>query len=605
MTSVEAGLDGGSLPGASSREVLSQTAHLTRARWRIAVSGLRAGARWRRATYLAVAAALAFLSLVALLVSFVLTRGIAELTAPAVGKADVVVAMTLTGVLSLCVLVSFTVALAALYLAADLDLLLSAPISRRAVFASKLISGLLPADAVLVLLAVVPLLGHGLAMGYGVEYYAAAGAALLMLPLLPAAVGASAVMIIVRRVSAHRLGDVVALIIGAMTLSIAFLAGGAQQLQEAITTAELIGAFERLRSPFSPAEWLTRGITAFARQDAGGGAVWLGLAGATSLLALAGLAILARRLYFAGWEQMRSSDRRREMRRSRLPWNRVDNAAMLARPSGLLSRLSPGTVAIMRKDFRAIPRDLTSMAQVLSPLSIGVFFVLQRLLYPVQMRGIVAFPGMLQPLLIMLSAGIAAAVSAMILSRFCLTGFSIEGRTYWMLKSAPVSRHELVIAKFLVAYLPYLGLGAALLVLLELARAFADARVAGGPLLASTAAGIHPGLLLYAWFVVATVGAGVLAINLALGVARPNLRWDTPHEMLTPDVGCLSLVTYGAYGFVAGFALVVPAATVGFPLLGNPLPMWLLGLGIGLGSTVFVLVGSYRLAVSELATLAD
>ena len=591
--------------GRAAVPVVRDIVLLMTARWRIAVRALRGGARWRRATYGAVALALAFLGLVALVVSYALTAGITELTAPQVGRSDVVVAVTLSGVVTLSVLVSFTVALAALYLSADLDLLLAAPVSRRAVFVSKLLGGLMPAHAVLLLMAVVPLIGHGLAHGYGRGYYGAVLLALALLPALPAAVGAVAVMIIVRRVSAHRLGNVVALVIGAMTLSIALVAGGASQLQEAISLGELLDVFDRLRSPLSPAEWLTRGVTAAGRLEYARAATWLGFTTLLSLLGLVTAAVIARRLYFSGWAHMQSADRRREMRDSRLPWNRVDNASSLGRPSGAFRWLSPPTVAIIRKDLRVIPRDLTSMAQVLSPLAIGVFFVLQRLLYPVRLGAIVRSSEMLEPLLVMLSAGIASAVSAMIMSRFCLTAFSIEGRAYWVLKAAPVARRDVLAAKFLVAYLPLVGLGWFLVVLLEVARVLADARAGDGPQLAALAGSFDVALVGYAWLVVAVLGAGVLAINLALGAARPNLRWDTPHEMLMPDVGCLSLVTYGAYGFVAGGALMVPAAMMGFPLLGNPLVIWTMGLGLGLGVTVIVVATAYRLALREMPAIGE
>lgn len=586
------------------RSPIRETVLLTNARWRIALNALRRGARWRKATYLIVAMALGFLGFVAFGVTYIFTIGISELTAFEVGRADVLAAVTLSGTMTLSVLVSFTVSLAALYLSSDLDLLLSAPVSRQAVFASKLIGGLLPAHVVLLLMAFVPLWGHGAALQYGAGYYVAVLVALLLLPILPAVVGSLAVMVIVRRVSAHRLGDVVALVIVAMTLSIAFVAGGARQLQEAITLADLLAAFDRLRSPLSPAEWLTRGIAAAGRGQTGEAVLWLGFVALLSAIGLLLLAVGTRRLYFAGWAHMQSADRRRELRESRMPWNRTETAASIGRPSGLLRFLSPPTVAIMRKDLRVIPRDLTNMAQVLSPLAIGVFFVLQRLLYPVRFGAVLSSAEMLEPLLVMVSGGIATAVSAMIMSRFCLTGFSLEGRSFWVLKSAPVRRDELLVAKYLVAYLPYLGLGTGLVVLLEVARAFSEARDQGRGL-AEIGAFFDPLLLLYAWFVVAVVGAGLLAINLALGAARPNLRWDTPHEMLTPDVGCLSLITYGAYGFVAGLALVVPAATMAFPVIGDPVRLWILGLALGLGVTAIVIVTSYRLVKSELASIGE
>jgi ABC-2 type transport system permease protein len=573
------------------------------ARWRIALNGVRRGARWRKTTYALVGLALLFLGLVALLVSYALTVGIAELTAPEVGRADVVVAVTLGGTLSLSVLVGFTVALAALYLSADLDLLLSAPLDRRSVFASKLLGGLLPAQLIMTVMALVPLLGHGLAMDYGGAYFAAAALALFLLPVLPASIGAISVMVIVRRVSAHRLGDVVALVIVAMTLSIALIAGGARQLQEAITLDQLLAVFERLRTPYSPAEWLTRAVTAAGRHDAAEVVTWFGLTAIASAVALVALIVVADRIYFSGWAHLQSADRRQEMRGSRLPWNQVANAPTLGRPSGIYSRLTQPTVAVMRKDLRVIPRDLTNMAQVLSPLAVGVFFVLQRLLYPIRLGGVVSSKEMLDPLLVMLSAAIATAVSAMIMSRFCLTAVSMEGRAYWLLRSSPTSIREFIAGKFLVAYVPYLLVGGGLVLVLELARWISDARADGSFGFAAVFGALDPFLLGYAWFVVAVVGAGMLAMNLALGASRPNLRWDTPHEMLTPDLGCLSLVTYGAYGMIAGIALVIPAATMGFPVVDDSPATWILGIGLGVGLTLIVIATGYRLALHELADL--
>jgi ABC-2 type transport system permease protein len=584
---------------------IRETWWLVAARWRIAVNSVRRGARWRLMTYAIVALAVLFLGFVALMMSYALTMWIERLTAPDRSAVDVIPATILSATLSLSILVSFTVALAALYLSADLDLLLSAPVSRRAVFASKLIGGLLPSHILILLMALVPLMGHGMALGYGASYYLAVILALLLLPLIPMAVGAIAVMLIVRHVSAHRLGDIVALVVGAMTLSIAFVAGGARQLQDVVSLAQILEVFEKVRTPYSPAEWLTRALVATGNADWPGAARWFLFAAVASLVIIVPAMLLAEKLYYSGWQHIHAGSRRREMQGSRLPWNRVDRASSLSRPSGVLRFLSPPTVAIVRKDFRVIPRDLTNMAQVLSPLAIGVFFVLQRLLYPVRLGGLTTRPEVIDPLLAMLSAGVAAAVGSMIMSRFCLTAFSIEGRSFWIVRSAPVRNREIVVGKFLVAYLPYLVLGGALVLLLEVARAFSDARAIGGLSIGGTIEAFDPWLALYAWFAVSVVGAGVLAINLALGSSRPNMRWDTPHEMLTPDVGCLSLVLYGGYGVIATMALLIPAATSGFPVVTSSTPLWIFGLGLGLGLTAAVVGTSLALAVHEAGAISD
>jgi len=592
-------------PTAPSDSWIRETLWLVRGRWRIAVNSVLRGARWRAATYAVVGVALAFLGVMALGGSYFLTVWIERLTGSDATAVDVLPATVLSATLSLSVLVSFTVALAALYLSADLDLLLSAPVSRRSVFASKLIGGLLPSHLLILTMAFVPLIGHGLALDYGPAYFAAVPLALALLPLVPMAVGALAVMLVVRHVSPSRLGDVVALIVAAMTLSIALVAGGARQLQDVVSLAQIIDVFERVRTPYSPAEWLTRGLTAAGRDQSGEAVKWFLVAAAVSLAILVPMLFAAERLYFSGWTHIQAGGPPRRAGSRHLPWNNVDAAASLSQPSGLFSLLSSPTVAIMRKDFRIIPRDLTNMAQVLSPLAIGVFFVLQRLLYPVRLRGMATQPELIDPLLAMLSAGVAAAVGAMIMSRFCLTAFSIEGRSYWLIRSAPVSNREIVTAKYLVSMVPYVVLGGVLVLLLELARAFGDARAAGGAMPGALLEAFDPLLAVYAWFVVVVVGAGVLAINLAIGAARPNMRWDTPHEMLTPDVGCLSLVLYGAYGFLATMALLVPVAASGFNVVGSSGPMWGLGLGLGLGLTAAVVSTSLVLAAGETAAIGQ
>ncbi len=593
-----------SRPPESDPPLLYATWWLVRARWRIAVVSFLRGARWRRFTYVLVGLALAFLSLVGLLMSYALAFFFSRLPPPDPTRADVVVATALTGGLVLHVLVSFTVALAALFLSRDLDLLLAAPVPRRAVFLSKLLGGLTPTLLLVTAVTLVPLVGYGLAMKADWPYYLASAIALAVMPVLPAAVGALAVTIIVRRVPAHRLAEIIGLIVVAMTLSVALVAGSARQLQEALTVEDLLAILSRLRNPLSPAEWLTRAIVAAGRGDLRATVRWFALSSVVSTLALVPMWLGANRLYYEGWLRLQSSSGRGQ-RNGRLPWTRFDRAEALSQPRGLMRFLPRAAAAIVEKDFRIIPRDLTNMAQVLSPLAIGVFFILQQLLYPIRIGGADRPLTVASTALTMLSAAVAGAISATIMARFGLTAFSTEGQAYWILKSSPVAKRHLLAGKFVIGYLPYVALAWGLVVVLEGARIFSNARLLGGPFLAGLLAELHPWAILYAGFVVAVAGLGTQAIALALGAARPNLGWDTPHEMLTPDVSCLSLVLYGAYGFIVTVALATPAAVSGFPMLARQHLVWGLGLAIGLGLTALVAASCWRLACAELDAVGE
>jgi hypothetical protein len=75
---------------------------------------------------------------------------------------------------------------------------------------------------------------------------------------------------------------------------------------------------------------------------------WFGLTAAVSVVLAVPLLLLGDRLYYEGWERMQSADRRREAKGGRLPWNRVDRAQELSRPSGILTRLPAPVVAVIR-----------------------------------------------------------------------------------------------------------------------------------------------------------------------------------------------------------------------------------------------------------------
>jgi len=119
-----------------------------------------------------------------------------------------------------------------------------------------------------------------------------------------------------------------------------------------------------------------------------------------------------------------------------------------------------------------------------------------------------------------------------LLSRLAGMGFSHEGKTYWLLKSAPISSIQLIIAKFTVAYIPSLVLGWLFIVIIGLVRATSLTTV------------------IFNLLVVALCIAGVDGINLSFGVAGANFDWDDPRHMVSGLNGC-----FGALASI-GFLLV-------------------------------------------------
>jgi ABC-2 type transport system permease protein len=157
-----------------------------------------------------------------------------------------------------------------------------------------------------------------------------------------------------------------------------------------------------------------------------------------------------------------------------------------------------------------------------------------------------------------------------LLQRLAAMGFSQEGRSYWMLKSAPVSSGRLLAAKFLAAYLPALALGWGFVGILALLQP-------GGPVAS---------VLWFSLAVDALCLGAVTGIYLTFGVAGARLDWEDPRQMIGGGAGCLAALSTGL-ALLVGLALFA-GTQVGLVLLRWPL---LAGQLVGL-----VLGGAFCLA---------
>jgi hypothetical protein len=128
-----------------------------------------------------------------------------------------------------------------------------------------------------------------------------------------------------------------------------------------------------------------------------------------------------------------------------------------------------------------------------------------------------------------LSVGLSLFVGWMLLARLAGMGFAHEGRSYWILKTAPISATQLILAKYLVAYLPSVALSGLYLLAIWLIQS----------------AGLIT--LIYSLAVIALCIAGNAGINLAFGIAGANLNWEDPRQMQRTFSGCLGGLTTMLY----------------------------------------------------------
>jgi ABC-2 type transport system permease protein len=460
-------------------------------------------------------------------------------------------------------LTSFGVLLQALYLSGDMDFLLSKPVPIRAVFVAKLLQAVLPNFALVCLFALPVLLGLGVSAGYTLLYYPTVLLLLGMLALAAAGLASLMVMVIVRIFPARRVAEVLGFL-GAISTFICSQTGQfARYSNLSADQATLaLAMVKRFNQPWSPLAWAGSGVIHLGKGNwlTGISQVVLVLSMTAAVFAIS--LVAAERLYYTGWASMQNQGRKRKTQRAEGTRFGVLNVTGLAR------RFFPAQVwAMMAKDWLVLRRDLRNLSQLITPLIIGIVYA-----FMVLRGGDRSSPGsseapvwvltLFESVQTYASVGLSLFVGWMLLGRLAGMGFSQEGRSYWLLKTSPVSGGSMIAAKFMVAYLPTLGLSwAYLLVIWLLQRS-------------------EMGVFLYSLPAIALCIAGNAGLNLVFGITGANLDWEDPRQMQRTTSGCLSMLATMIY---------LPITLVLF--FGPPIGMTAFGLPEKIGQAIGLVLG--------------
>jgi hypothetical protein len=452
---------------------------------------------------------------------------------------------------------SFGVLLQALYLSGDMDFLLSSPVPIRAVFVTKLLQAVLPGFGLAVLFGLPVLYGLGITGHYSILYYPLVLLIMVALTLAAAGLSALLVMLVARLFPPRRVAEV----LGFLTATLSILCSQSGNLYNSlghnvtISGSQVNGAFAllmRFNTPWNPLNWAGSGLVDLgeSRWLAGLGllALTLGIATLAFSLALG----TAERWYYSGWAGMQVVAYRKKSRRP-APARAVSTQSIPVQSSlagAQKSQRLPGPVrAILQKDFLLLRRDMRNLSQLVTPLIFGVFYTFIFLrpggsFVPVGPDTPAIFTSITRFISSYGNIGMSLFVGWMLLSRLAGMAFSSEGKNYWMMKASPVRAAHLLTAKFLMAYLPTLALGAVFMVAVSILQK------------ASLA------IFLYGLLVTAMCLAGMSGILLAFGVAGANFNWTDPRRMNAGVIGCLgqalaALFLPVAFGFFIAPLLLV------------------------------------------------
>lgn len=448
------------------------------------------------------------------------------------GLMDIVLTRLLaTGALAVFVLLTMSnllVSFATVYRAREVAFLVQAPLTTGQFFLGRFFECIWLSSWALLFVGSPILLAYGGHRGVPVAFYLAVVLFFPVFVLIPAALGAIASATLVRLLAGRRarwgLAALAALAFAAMVRARAAL----PDFEGARSVAAIADILGQADHALLPSSWVTRGLLATATGDLTSAAFYWLVTLANGLF-LAWIALrLAERWFYRGWTALGAADDQRAPSRG----------GLLAHIEHLLAPLQSQDLALVAKDIRLFWRDPAQWSQFL------IFFGLMTL-YVANMRsdgGILADPRF-RTWIAVLNMGASMLVLATLTTRFVFPLISLEGRRFWILGLAPLSRRRLVAQKFLLSAVTcsVFTLGIALVTAWRLdLSAFEFGVTLGG------------------------VMAAILALSglaVGLGALYPNFREDNPSRIISGLGGTLNFIL--SLAFVA-LMVAIQAFLVGW-----------------------------------------
>jgi ABC-2 type transport system permease protein len=501
---------------------------------------------------------------------------------------------------SVLVMSNLIAALSSFLLAADLELLVAAPIPLGRLFAARFIESAIQASWMVALFGLPIFVGFGAATHAGAGFYLALATSFVPFVAIPAAIGTAVSLLLVWVFPARRAREVVvgAALVGFVLLYLSFRFLEPEKLLNPEGYASMLELVRGLRVPsstFLPSHWLSvilgghlavtgdgvPGLIAPVRAPVAlyHAALWTTAAALVVLLAWLHRAVFAT-------AYSRAHEGRRRLFSTAL---RAGSAAAprLDLPRLLGAWLRPGLGREMWvKDFKVFTRDATQWSQL---LLVGALVAVY--LFNFRHFRAIGEAGLIGPLgLYNLCVALAAFVVAAIAVRFVFPQVSVEGRAFWLLRTAPITPMQLLRAKVVASIPPLLVLGESLVI------------VSSGTL------GMLPALRALAIATVALVTVPVVALGVGLGARFPDYRAETAAKVATSFGGMTYMIsgTLTALGIVAlvavpayhlfWFGLTWPGGARGALVLGTALG----AIGLAAAATWIPLrVGAAALARSD------
>jgi ABC-2 type transport system permease protein len=466
--------------------------------------------------------------------------------------------------------------LSTFFLSRDLLLLIPAPVPPAHLFAAKFVETLVDSSWMVLLFSVPAFLAYGVVHGGGAAYYGMTLLTLVPFLMIPAALGVIVTMALAYALPAQRGKDML-VVFSALFLALLYLFFRLLQPEKLVhpeAFADFVAFLAAMQAPtasYLPSTWATEALLpflGFANRDALFHYLMLL---STALFLLVAGAWLSTVLYPIGWSKAQEGRRQRSLRKW---WDAVMYSAVWLLPMHLR--------VVVEKDIKTFCRDAGQWSQLFQLLALIVVYVYNFSVLPMaNTENVYAF----------FNLALAAFVIAGIAVRFIFPALSLEGKTFWVLKSAPLHLRRWWWSKFWVGVLPLLVFGELLVIV------------------TNHLLHVSPFMQLLAPVTLFFLTFGIVALGMAIGIAYPNFSAEHSAKIAAGFGGLLYMVL--SISFI-GLVVVLEAWPVhqllmsqlhGVPLSPTGWSIILVSFGLVLACALGVFWFSVRWSIARLEAM--
>ncbi|MBE9546379.1 MAG: hypothetical protein IMF10_02655 [Proteobacteria bacterium] len=447
------------------------------------------------------------------------------------GKLLSMVLVTFFAILIFSSLLTF---LSKLYLSSDLVLIHSMPVSREKIFLARWIESTIDSSWMVLVYSLPVFLSYGIVHGAGPLFYATLTISFLPLCLIASGISAIVVMPAAALLPAGRIKSIFVFFgfILFLILYLAFRLMRPERLVNPDEFASVVAYLNTLKtsgSPWLPTTWVFDSLCSALSGSAGNTLFHCALTLCFAVTIIFFMTWISKVIYFSGLSKGQTAQIRLFSSHSRRE----------RRFGYFLSFLSGPTRAFVVKEIKTFLRDRTQWPQVFLVAALIVVYLYNFSVLPLERSPMETV--YLQNILSFLNMGLTAFVLTAVAARFVFPAVSIEGNSFWIVKSAPIPIQTFLRVKFFIYFFPLLFLSEVLIVA------------------TNTLLHVTPFMMALSVITIFCVAPGIVSMGVGLGAIYPDFQSANPAQSVTSFGGLLFMIL--SAGFI-GMVTILEAGPV-------------------------------------------